>query len=575
MATKVTLVDRSSAPFGSFPLEQRNPAAKSSFCKIVVFHYLNQNFGQPTGAGSNRPEVGYEKMTEVEQIFITSDIASVSIDKQINNPSATFQIQLLPSRNWRAKIFPGDWLGIYLYPDYQESKEFLDTKNLVLLGNVDRVAKSLSRDEESDKLTLMYSVSGRNFGKIFETTDVWFDPYVAQEKIVDTLLINEGLPLSGSPNQQAMGILNVFLGGGGEGLKNLPVDEWESAGNDPAMKTSPLKQWVIPEELSQLVGIEGSKTLSSEEIIFFDILSINMGKLPGFNVRNSITLESNGSVWEMLQRSINPLVNEMYLEEVRLQDGSVRPSFILQPRPIQTPFFEQQFGAANSGIIDLLDEAHKSLFDLSFENFVEISQGEIIYEDLGKDDHSRFNMWLLYPRAKTDYLHSIMSSLNTSGLIGNPLVNRESVMRHGLRRFDQLMEYVHPTETAAKSVPEIKLLKAFLVQLYDMHFANHLYEAGTLECTGILEAELGKCLVVQSGFDEASKIYYIEGYRHEFVYPNTWKTIFTLTHGQFRDQEKPFIDASDGDFGRPDRLSEEYYKSGTVAKRAKNLTGPF
>ena len=105
-------------------------------------------------------------------------------------------------------------------------------------------------------------------------------------------------------------------------------------------------------------------------------------------------------------------------------------------------------------------------------------------------------------------------------------------------------------------------------QLYDLHFANHLYESGTMQCTGILEVELGKALVVLPEKENAKKkIYYIEGYEHSWQYPNIWKTTLTLTHGQFQDENLPFIDVATEDGGQPDKTLESSYLRQTFIDR--------
>ncbi|NBW99548.1 hypothetical protein EBR03_08255, partial [bacterium] len=121
-------------------------------------------------------------------------------------------------------------------------------------------------------------------------------------------------------------------------------------------------------------------------------------------------------------------------------------------------------------------------------------------------------------------------------------------------RFENLMEFDKPSDMIS-GYSQVDLFKAFMVQVYDMNYANHLYDNGTIECTGILHAQLGKALVVMPTKEGGKrKVYYIEGYEHTWTYPGIWRTIFTVTRGQFFKPKdgKIFIDLRDKDFGAPD-----------------------
>lgn len=562
--TKFPFGARYESPFGKFSLAKRIPATKSSFCRIRVFHYVKQNFGTPT---SFRDEIPNSDVVETEVFDIQSHIAGININKSISNPSATFQVSLLPAENWKIKISPGDWVAIFLYSSYRAgSIDPRDTKNLVLLGNIDRIERSLTKDEETDKLTLRYNILGRNFGKVFETTDIWYDPYTNQREVQDISLREAGLPLVGNPTEMINAISDIFLGPGYQFPEVIRRDVGAFGGQAVYKRTSPLGQWKIPNSLAILLGLPNNPIIPGEPL-FYDVLRKETeDDLPGNKVRNMITLTDNGSVWDMLERSSNHIINELFLEEVRDATGAAYPTLVLRVRPLQTPFFEQNFGD-ETNVISELNGAHKTMQELSGESFIEISQAEILFENLGKEDSSRINMFYMSTRADTDHIRNDAAMLNIDGVIGNPHVVRESIERHGLRRYEQLLEFIVPAKERQGQV-ETRIFKAFMGQLYDMNFANHLYEVGTIECTGILEAELGKVLVVASNTEEeVKKIYYIEGYQHTWQFPNTWRTVFNVTHGQFQSNSKPFIDVSGADGGQRDHSLDSIYRAKTVVDK--------
>lgn len=640
--------------FRGFPLEARAVASRTSYAKVVYYHYIKQNFGKPTNLRDDAQDL------TIESGVIDADIDSLQVSKSIQQASGTFEISVLPSRNWKAELSPGDWVMIYIYNEFQNNQEPLDTKNCVMIGNIDRVSRSLTRDEDEDKVTLRYRISGRNFGKVFEETDLWFDPYAEQVNTLDVALRNAGLEILGNPTDLVNNLLDVFLGEGGKTASG---------------QTSNLKPWRIPArlastvnaevaageqlrssldatrnfspELASAMGLSVSDSLTSSTQKrdtdlgdkFFDLLAKDIqSELPGFKAREMLTVDSNGSLWDMIKRNANELVNEVFLEEVRNADGTVRPTIVLKPRPIQTPFFESLFtigepprtppvekdvtyrikkgdtlsaiakrnGTTVKEIVKLnpsitnpdliypnttiivkkekeipkqqkvedaklarLNDAYKSLQALAKENFVEVSQSEVKYEDLGKDDHSRMNLFWLRTPDTWEKNVSHMANQGQPKTISNPVFVRESIQRHGLKRLDQILDFCRVTGEGASGTTEVELWKAFMAQLYDMHFANHLYDAGTITCTGVLEAELGKALIIKAASPEGrDKVYFIEGYQHEWKLKDGWTTVFTITHGQWKTEGQDiFIDASPADFGYPDSLLTSSYVAQTEVPR--------
>lgn len=546
-------------PFGKFPLSARAVASRTSYVSVKYFHYVKQNFGIPTNTKSDGQiaEIETNKVRTTVSGVIEEDIASMSISKSVDMASGTFQLQLFPSKNWKQILSPGDWILIYMFDSLGASKE--GTKNLLMTANIDRVSRSLQKNEENDKVELRYIVSGKSFGKVFEKSDIWFNPYANQvESLNNVTLVKAGLEFLGSPDEMVKKAVDTFLGNGAKFTN----------GSTPSLNT-----WKIPAELARVFG----STSTSPR--FFDILRLEIEKnLPGFKARQMLTLDSNGSLHEFLKRSSNELVNELIYEEVRDSSGNVKPTLILRPRPVNTPFFQSHLNSAAdwSKVKSSLNNKFKSLQDLAKSNYVEISPAEIKYEDLGRDDHSRFN--LFWMRTSMNYEHSLADAahVNRKKGIANPTFLQASIERYGLSRYDQVLEFCMTKginrDAIQAPTPNIDLWRAFIAQLYDMNYANHLYDAGTIECTGVLEAELGKALIVRADSTVASakpKLYYIEGYEHNWRFPSGWTTTFTVTHGQFKLDSgiDIFIDSAKDDFGQSDVLIDSVYLSKTNANK--------
>ena len=569
MTVKNTVGTRDT-PFSSFPAQRRLIGSRTSFVSIKYFHYAKQNFGTSTNVnpGAFSDATVFQTMTGI----IEEEITSMKVSKNITQPAGTFEIHLRPTQNWKTVLSPGDWVAIYIFDKYKQKTTVgdTDTTNLIMLGNIDRISRSLQKDAVSDKVALQYVISGRSSAKALEETDIWFDPYVTQEQTLDVALRTAGLEITGNPSTLVSKVLDVFMGPGAQlGDK----------------RTSPLQQWRIPQELARLMGVTDF-ALGGSKASYYDILdTVIFPGLPGFKDRNMLSPESSGSVWEMMHRSSNELVNELFVEEVRNDQGQAFPTLILRPRPLNTPFFNatgaasSQFGSDDKKIRPALKGAYQTLQNLGTTSFVEISPAEIMYEDLGKDDHSRMNMFWLRVQQSYEYAYSHVANVKNTTL-ANPVFQRDSIHRYGLKRFDQMLDFCRvegANSTAVQALePNIALFQAFMAQVYDMNYANHLYDQGTISCTGVLEAELGKALVVLNDptiANSRKKLFYIEGYEHEWTFPSAWRTTFTVTHGQFAMNDNKdlniFVDAiGPNDFGAADTTITTAYlaKTGTEKK---------
>ena len=596
MASKSTLTNRES-PFGKFELKDRRAVAtRTSYVSVQYFHYEKQNFGIPTNCKTADEIEKIETTNQLKTITgtIEAEVLSMNVNKSIGQTAASFELQLTPSQNWKKILAPGDWIIIYMFDDFgtdDRTKDTASNKDIILIGNIDRVARVLSKDQESDKIQLRYQVSGRNFGKVFEDSDIWFDPYSVQVEFLDRVTLpSAGLNIQGSPDYLVQNLMNVFLGPGGiaDNAKTSPLGNWKIS---PTFANVFKTLFLSPSNFAAESGLFGpgdvismrnqdfaalSDFADSPDTKFYDIMKFAIDeKLPGFKARHVFTLESNGSLGDLMRSSCNSLVNELYFEEVRGPNG-VFPTVVLKPRPVQTPFFEDTFGEeGGAAYLSTIGDNHQTLQDAANTNFVEVSQAEIKYENLGKDEHSRFNLFFFKDVKHVEDHLSIVANLSDKRGIANPLFLGASIERNGLKRMEQIFEFTMTSSISGNQEvvvggPQVNLFKAFVAQLYDMNAYNHLYDAGTIECSGVLEAELGKVLVLKADpqFGGLDKIYYIEGYEHQWKFPGQWTTTFTVTHGQWKTipgDKKIFIDATADDQGQDDVILNNAYIAKTFS----------
>lgn len=538
---------------------------------VVFWHYSRQNFGVPAGSivsgdrGSlTRKEPASDReIYSVVQGLIEDEICDINVNKSIDTPSGSFRITILPSKNWKTEISPGDWLAIYLSSEGEDfNSSSPGTKNMVMFGSVDRISRTKQREEDSDRVVVRYVISGRDFGKVLEDTDIWFNPFTRPQDQRDLVLTMAGLQFTGSPNDFFEQVINIFL-------KEESADIFGSLPTGAGLTDVALKQNFVPTQIADIFS-----TLSDTRIPsyvprklyrpFGDIIKTRTTTLPGHKPRTMLSpAASAGSLWGYLKRESNALVNDLYCELAIDGDGNKIPTLTLLPHP-NSPFFKDIPGQLDGGYLILQDLPT-----------IEIDESMIKYEDTGRDSNSRINMVYLSTReSKTSAVHNLAYIGVMKDGIGLPMYQSESINRHGLKIMEQSLDYCYSQKESSASVnTNIELFRSFINQIFDLNAYNHLYETGTIVSAGTSYAQVGACLQVSGGSEKKDKIYYIEGYSHTFTFPNQWETEFQVTQGQFNSRTNPFIDSSATDSGQIDADSVSRYLVKTNVRRKNN--SPF
>jgi hypothetical protein len=578
--------------------DTRPIASTVSNAKIIYWHYVVQNFGSSTSedlsVATDSPFARaidvVKKVTsvtaskdifEIERGWIDAEILDVQTSKSITSAAGSFRISLLASTNWKKKLAPGDWLAIYLF---QGSSDFNTdnpgSKNMVMLGNIDRISKTKQRDEETDKVLVRYTISGRDFGKTLEDCVAWFNPYAQPKELVGLVLTTAGLAFAGNPSSIVRQLMGLFFGeksslGQYNIARNISdnvnqakipsgILEVFSETNDIA---GTLKDFA-KEALPDLPGASSLATTGDDSEFYSNLVSLEIDdNLPGFKPVSMLSQASSGeSIWSTLKKESNSLVNDLYVDLIKDEDGNATPTLVLTPHP-NSNFFEDTPGALNDVFLKMTD-----LYEISMPN------SRIKYEDLGRDDNSRINMvWLETRQAigKMTQTAAYIEAADSNG-IGLPMYQRESIIRYGQKIWDQALEncyesrsgsgYNKAADIAKNEVSgfdpnntSVELYRSFINQIYDLNAYNHLYETGSITSIGDSRAQLGTCLRIRSDFDDDDRLYFVEGYSHTWTFPNQWETEWNVTHGQFDNETNPFIDIDESDGGQADNETNRRY----------------
>src|SRR5688572_5652710 len=100
------------------------------------------------------------------EVSLSNDVIRIQTSKSIKG-AGHFQLHLVPRRNYFNYLFPNDVVNIYFDPGDGE-RGFVRT----VMGYVDRVERQEMVDPQTGAMTTGYVVSGSDFLKAVERTDI-------------------------------------------------------------------------------------------------------------------------------------------------------------------------------------------------------------------------------------------------------------------------------------------------------------------------------------------------------------------------------------------------------------------
>lgn len=428
-------------------------------------------------------------------VFDIEDILSINTNKDINSPSGVFSIKAAPSKNWKKLVRNGDWIMIFFSKDGE--------KRLRMLGNIDRVSRTKEIDAETGSMAVRYMIYGRDFGKVFEKTNIYYNPFLPQNNpaIIDTIFRKEGITFSGSPNEIIEQLLSVFLGGG---IQSIEI----------------LNQWFISDDLKREVLKSETNEGSDSNVRFYDLLDFaQIEAVQGYKAYESISVLS-GFLWNLMKQNSNPAINEFFTELRYDKETKItKPTIYLR----MIPFSDQDFTVPET---EVTNDEIKKFIDLER---VSITDDEIISEDVGESDHVKFNFFLITASGRPFHNEQMISNFAISDEI--PKIDEDSIKKNGLLLRTDSTEFAF-LATGKRGELSFNILRAWN-RLMTHWFENaHKLESGTMVINGNPDIFVGKTLEVNNNFLGEKYLYYIEGYQDNWEYPGLWTTSVKLTRGR-------------------------------------------
>jgi hypothetical protein len=160
--------------------------------------------------------------------------------------AGSFSLEVVPRKNYLNAIFPNDVVNIYVDPG-DGDRGFVR----VMLGYVDRVELSESTNEDGSTNTI-YRISGSDFQKAFDQTEIYFNPHLANRtELLDprfgmsllaqgSALRTRGLIAHGTPADMVENLLTLLMGFGQQWVlpSSYPTGYVESRRNTRKQRAS-------------------------------------------------------------------------------------------------------------------------------------------------------------------------------------------------------------------------------------------------------------------------------------------------------------------------------------------------
>lgn len=488
-------------------------------CKVVVYPWVE---------GLSDTDISDEKLAKSYRLDISSQVQSVTYSKSMGSAAGSFSINLTNSPNygsndWKDILKRGYWLVIYMTNDGDllinsdvgpniAKNRVGEAKRIRCIGYIERVGvRGTVQDNRS--IDIGYTVTGRDFGIVYEQTDIWHNLFQFDKIMLDSIA-QTALNITGNVriHEAVKTVHDLFY---------FPMNIPGAKVNENKSLLSIGLQWLLPKELCMDLGYNLS-SLSK---------GTYWGALPGIldisETGAGIAVEKpgdylTGNAWDQLKRLSCPPFHELFCE---LKDDG-KPSLTFRPIPWG---LNQDKYPQNKKNIQLFKD---------LKPVVKVPAVDLYDFDLGEDDHSRYNSFLA-----TVSTGLINVEDNISLLTGKdfPRNNSSSIRRHGFRPMHVTVDSIVKNEELGNGAADMIQLTEFNEILYDYWNPAVFSESGSVDKLGTNDVKIGRVMKFNNDVPYmCTKRYYIEGYTDSFTVGDNrereWTQSVNLTRG-FEEQD--------------------------------------
>jgi hypothetical protein len=418
------------------------------------------------------------------------------------------------SNDWKDIIKRGYWCVIYMSNEGDLSlsqtvsparPKLSEAKRIRCIGYIEAVGAD-GTTQENRSIDLGFSVSGRDFGIVYEECNIWHNMFQFDKIMLDGIA------------QTALNVAgNVRINTAIETVHNL----FYYPQNIPGAKTNDNKsllsiglQWLLPREMLTDIGF---RNLTK---------GTYWGSLPGIlNISPTgagIAVDKpgdylSGNSWEQLKRLSIPQFHELFCETS--DEGKPQLTF----RPIPWGIDQSKY-PKNAQNIPL----YKDLQPVVSVPAVDLYNFKVL-----EDDHARYNSFLV-----TVSTGLINTEDNIALLLGKdfPRNNSASIRRHGFRPMHITVDSIVKNEELGNGTSDQIQLVEFNEIIYDYWNPAVFGESGSVDKAGTNDVKIGKVMKFKNDIPYLSaKRYYIEGYTDTFTVDSNrvgnWTQSVSVTRG--------------------------------------------
>jgi hypothetical protein len=545
---------------------------------------------------------------------ISNHIASISYSKDMNSAAGSFSIILHNSFDWARFVRPGEWITIYLGSDgsldlpqensgtsrtkdeialnaYENSlvnkkqiptnfgsaiasgvssllplplptlplpnvdSSSLDGKKLRVMGVISRVGIRSAVTSEG-ALEITYVITGRDFGTVYEETEIWFNA-------------------NNADNSTAQSVINATTTEFQRNVTDL-LDKWHDLFLNPKKVLSNFanlsafypEQWLIPTQLADDLDLSFPITATG---YFGEIANVKeFGATVVENPDPSPLSGLEGKAWDRLKSLSQPEFHELFTE---LSDSG-RPKLFFRPIPwaldtTNYPIFGSSMLkyrdltsvdpvlppvpiGTNLSSLGSIAAAAVSTFADSFSSdqrlfhAVPLQSIECLTFDVGPDYHNRYNFFLINSSKGTQdqtNAFSTISALSTARGYSFPVRNENNIKRNGFKPMILSVATFLANSGGLFNIgkfftgsPAEEFILEANYMMEDLHGNDQDFYSGTITIYGRNDVKLGKVIVTDDSFQGiGNMVFYIEGYEDVFTVngdgTTTWTQNLNVTRG--------------------------------------------
>ena len=361
----------------------------------------------------------------------------------------------------------------------------------VMRGLVDEIRRSETVVNGATVQT--YTISGRDFQKIWELTPVWFSPYAGADLVSESIAFEvfKGIPeIIGDPATAVQAYLKKFLEAVGQ---SAGVNWWPPDGMPSAIEGDFL----------------GSVTFNVDNFL----------NEPARKAFNPNFMQPDGTLWALAKQHSDPVFTELYCDV--LPDGDPFSGRLEAGDPLEPSDTEMTVVLRDRPfpVVDPLIGDFSDSWDRLPIHTVPRQQLQTV--EIGRAGHERFNAYFV-----ASMLHQ--ETMGKHGLtLMAPLVDKEDIKRHGMRRFDvqssQMPDDLDPTVMAEKQRRIVR----------DWYCCNPYFLSGTLGLgMGRPDIRIGNRLVIPGALSQdQNESYYVETVAHSWTFGRGTRTQVGVTRG--------------------------------------------